>query len=313
MSGNPQYQSSRSAATASRRALSLSVVIVTRNRRDDLVLSLSLLEQQSTAFELVLVDNGSEDDSFDVVRERWPDARVVRLPDNLGSCGGRNRGIDAAAGDILVFVDDDAAFRDPDALSRLRGCFEREPALGIVSGHSILAATGETDPPSLPFRDKRARSIATRAAGFDTVGCAVRRSVFQQTGGFVEDYVYGSEELDLAWRALSAGFAILWLPDLVVVHRRSPLERPPGRWVYGNMRDRVRLALRHLPWRYVATYAALWWPMLLAHAARHGMLRDWLRGLREFLQLLPATLRERKPLPAETLRTIGALRGRLRY
>jgi GT2 family glycosyltransferase len=290
-----------------------SVIVVTRNRREELLRTLEALARQQEPFELVVVDNGSSDGSPRAVRESYPDAVLLELPDNAGACGGRNRGIAAASGDVLVFLDDDAEPAAPDALSRILARFERDARLGIVAANSHLAATGEPERDAIPRRDKRLPGGDCEVSYFCAVGFAVRREVLEQIGGFTEDFVYLAEELDLAWRVIAGGWRIVWLSDLVVLHRRSVLERPHGRWVYSNMRNRVRLAVTHLPLRYVLSYAVLWWPWLLAHALRHGTIGDFLRGLRDFLRLLPTTCRRRRVLSRETLAMIDELDGRLLY
>jgi GT2 family glycosyltransferase len=236
---------------------------------------------------------------------------VLELEGSRGVCAGRNRGIETATGDVLVFLDDDASFAAPDALSRIRARFERDPALGIVTTRSLLAATGEPERDAIPHRDKRSPTGDREVSYFCGVGFALRRSLAARLGGFAEDFVFLCEELDLSWRAVEAGARIVWATDVVVLHRRTPLERPPGRWVYANMRNRVRLALAHLPWPFVLSYAVAWWPWLLLHAVRHRTLADFGRGLRDFCRLAPASLRARRVLPRATRRAIRGLGGRL--
>jgi len=291
----------------------ISVVIVTRNRRAELFDSLQRLAPQSEPFELVVVDNGSDDDSAEAVRRHWSDAVVVALPENSGAAAGRNRGIEAASGEILVFLDDDASFESPDALSRIRARFAADPRLGVIAAHARLEPSRQSERAAIPRRLKSVPTADCSVSYFCAVGFAARRDALRQAGGFAEDFLYYCEELDLAWRVMEAGYGIVWIVDLVVLHRKSPLERWPGRWVYSNMRNRVRLPLKHLPWRYVATYALLWWPWLFAHAVRKRLLGDFVRGLRDFAGLLPATLAARRPLAASTRRRIRALDGRLLY
>jgi len=291
----------------------VSVVIVTRNRRADLTDSLGRLTRQSEPFELVVVDNGSSDGSVEAVRSICPDAVVVAQPENSGAAAGRNRGIEAASGEILVFLDDDASFESPSALSRIRGRFLADPGLGVIATHARLEPSGQSERAAIPRRVKRVPAEDCSVSYFCAVGFAARREALRRAGGFAEDFLYYCEELDLAWRVLEAGYRILWIVDLVVLHRKSPAGRWRGRWVYSNMRNRVRLPLKHLPWRYVASYALLWWPMLFVHALRNGLLGDFARGLRDFSGLLPATLAARRPLAARTRRRIRALDGRLLY
>jgi hypothetical protein len=291
----------------------MSVVVVTANRREELLATLRSLEEQDAPFELVVVDNGSSDGSVASVRQTWPDSVILALSENSGAAAGRNRGIAAASGDVLVFLDDDASFEAPDALSRIRARFEGDPSLGVVTSYARFFPSGEPDRAAIPRRTKRVVDSDCAVSYFCGVGFATRRDMFAITGTFPEDFVYYCEELGLAWRAIEAGYRIVWAPDLVVLHRHSVLARPRGRWVYSNMRNRVRVALEYLPWRYVISYAVLWWPWLLVYSVRRRLVADFARGLRDFVALAPATYAERRPLNRGTLERIRELDGRLLY
>jgi GT2 family glycosyltransferase len=291
----------------------LSVIVVTANRREDLLVSLRLLEAQDFPFELVVVDNGSSDGSVASVRQGWPDSVIVALSENTGVAGGRNRGIAAASGDVLVFLDDDAGFEAADALSRIRGRFEGDPSLGVITANALSFPSGEPDRAAIPRRSKRVVDADCAVSYFCGVGFALRRDVLAVAGRFSEDFIYYCEELDLGWRVIEAGYRIVWAPDLVVLHRHSALARPRGRWVYSNMRNRVRVALKFLPWRYVMSYAVLWWTWLFLYSVRRRLVADFARGLRDFAALVPSTYAARRPLTRVTLEQIRELDGRLLY
>jgi len=284
--------------------LSLSLILVTRNRRDELCRTLQSLEKQDTDFELVLVDDASSDGTPAAIAESGERAVVVTLDANVGVCAARNRGMAAARGDVLVFLDDDATFADGDTLSRLRRRFELEPDLGILASNCYLAASGEPDRETIPRWDKRVVDTDYETSYFCGVGFAVRRPVFEQVGGFFPPYFYGCEEIDLAWRAMARGWRIVRAADFVVLHRRSPLGRPRGRWVYSNAKNRLWVAMRHLPWRYVFTWGLAWWTWLLCIALRDGLTREYVRGVRDCVRALPQRLRERRRLPRETIDAI---------
>lgn len=291
--------------------LTMSLIIITRNRRDDLHQTLLTLAQQSADFELVVVDNGSDDGTPAMVEQTVPDAVLVRLQENAGVSGGRNRGAEAAKGSILVFLDDDATFADPDALLRIERRFATQPTLGIVAANSYLTATGEPERAAIPRRDKKIIETDYEASYFCGVGFAVRRDLFEKVGRFFEPFVYSCEELDLSWRVLESGYRIVRAADVVVLHRRSPLERPQGRWVYSNARNRVWLAARHLPWHYVLSHGAIWWSYLLWVAIKNRLTGDFVQGFRESIGGLKSVIADRKQLSRMTLTQIREKNGRL--
>ena len=123
----------------------LSLIIITHNRRDELLLTLKSLKKQDMSFELIVVDNASNYSVDSLVKSCWPDAKLIELTSNEGVAGGRNAGINAAMGETLVFLDDDASFRDDNVLSLILKKFKDDSDLGILATNSYLVATGEPD------------------------------------------------------------------------------------------------------------------------------------------------------------------------
>lgn len=111
--------------------------------------------------EIVVVDDGSEAPLADAVAEAAcgdPRVRVVRLPDNRGSCGARNAGVDAARGEFVLFVDDDALLGDGYA----RTLHDHLLAAGAdaAAGRRLWLAEGETQEQALATRTRRPRDGA---------------------------------------------------------------------------------------------------------------------------------------------------------
>ena len=283
------------------------------NRYEELVITLSSLKRQDSDFELIVVDNGSENESSKKVREIWPEAKIIKLKLNQGVSGGRNRGIEAATGEIIVFLDDDASFASRNALSRIRKRFEEDPDLGILAANSYLTATGKPEIAAIPRRDKKVIDTDYQASYFCGVGFALRRDLIEKIGLFFERFFYSCEELDLSWRTIESGYRIMWAADIVVLHRCSPVVRTRGRWVHSNARNRVWLAVRHLPWRYVLSYTVLWWGFLFVKSIRDLLIKDFLKGIYDCLAGLPEILRGRRLLSKTALETIRNNNGRLIY
>ena len=76
--------------------------------------------------EIIAVDNASTDGSAEMVRDEFPDVRLVPLPDNIGAAA-RNAGVAAAKGDVVFTLDNDVLFGSPDDVSHALAVFERRP------------------------------------------------------------------------------------------------------------------------------------------------------------------------------------------
>ena len=118
---------------------SVSAVIVTWNRREALRTVLDRLAELPVD-EVLVVDNGSEDDTAELVRARGGNVRLLEQGSNLGIAG-RNRAAREARGDLLLMLDDDA-YPLPGAIEVLAERFERDPRLGVAGGFVRDVDTG---------------------------------------------------------------------------------------------------------------------------------------------------------------------------
>jgi GT2 family glycosyltransferase len=255
----------------------LSVIVLTMgNRPVELKKAVdSALTQKGVEVEIVLVGNGAD------IPGSWPETvRVVRLPENVGIPAGRNRGVEASTGELILFLDDDGYYDSTDLGAHLRDRFTADPKLGIVSFRVRDPEGGPGERrhvPRLRAGDPlRSSEVTTFLGG----ACAVRRAVFDAAGGLPEDFFYAHEETDLAWQALNAGYHIVYDADGVMFH---PAVAPTRHAMFYrlNARNRVWLARRNLPWPVAFTYLAVWIGMTVARERKLASLRPWFGGFRE--------------------------------
>jgi glycosyltransferase involved in cell wall biosynthesis len=208
--------------------LLISVVIPHLNQPEYLDLCLASLEAQTlerSAFEIIVVDNGSASPPEGVVA-RHPGTRLL-LESNPGPGLARNRGVAAAAGDILCFIDADCRAH-PDWLSSVLRAFNSVPDRTILGGDVQI------------WRDDKSAFTAIEAYecvfayrfklyieryGFSGTGnLALRRLDFGKVGPFAGIHV--AEDAEWGKRAKAAGFTIRYIPEMIVYHpaRRSMRE-----------------------------------------------------------------------------------------
>jgi GT2 family glycosyltransferase len=250
----------------------ISVVIVNYNGREHLEACLSAVAAQRGAeFECVLVDNGSTDGSASFVAERFPWVRLVRSETNLGFAGGNNRGATVARGRLIAFLNNDTR-ASATWLFELRRGLDEEPDVALVTSRIVYMGN--------PAVLDSAGDGMTRAGGafkhghggpagrhpdrrevFGACGAAfmMRRSVFDELGGFDEDFFLSHEDVDLSYRARLLGHRILYLPDAVVEHRGSTT-------IGRTSRLSVFQGQRNLEWVYVKnTPGPFLWRTLVPH------------------------------------------------
>jgi GT2 family glycosyltransferase len=256
----------------------IGAVILTQGRRPvELAAAIdSLLGQQGVEVDVVVVGNGW-------VPEGLPDGvRTVALAEDLGTSAGRNAGVPAVPGDVLLFLDDDAALATPDTAARLAARFE-DPAIGAVQPR-VRASDGGPPPrdwvPRLRVGD-RARSSEATSVWEGAV--AIRRTVFEQVGGWPAAFGRGHEGVDLAWRVMDSGRRVVYAGDIEALHPSYPTA-PYDHSLYFGVRNRIFLARRHLPFPlgmiFVATFLLRALPVLRSRTRARAALRGFRDGLR---------------------------------
>ena len=171
--------------------MKLSIVILTMgNRPDEVTRAIESTEPlRAAGAELVVVGNGADPPPLP------PDSGIknVRLAENEGVTGGRNAGVRACTGDVVLFLDDDGWYPDPAALGEhLTERFAADPSLAVIS-FRVLDPDGGSGPrhyvPRLRVGDPARSSVVTTFAGG---ACAIRLTAFQEVGGFPEAFFFGT-------------------------------------------------------------------------------------------------------------------------
>lgn len=293
----------------------VSYVIITMNRRQSVLDCLARIQEQVVPArkEIILVDNGSTDGTATAVRSSFGDVILIASPKNLGVAGARNLGFRAARGDFVIFVDDDAQFKDEDATLRAVGMFRSDPSLAVLSFAIFDPTTGKPERAAIPRSDKRFQTSTAEAAYFCGCGFAVRRSAMPETGPFWDQLFYSCEELDCSYYLVAQGLKIVSTSDIVIYHWKVPTARPSGQFIYYNARNRFLVALKWLPLSAVLTTALFWWVYLGWLAVRRWKFPFLWRGIGDGLRMVPAVLKIRSPLLAGDIRKIRSLSGRVWY
>ncbi len=248
---------SRAGAPERAEGLAASVVMVTF-ARDHLVpatiAQVAAVIGARTDVEFILVDNNPDGTDRSGMLGGLARPRYLKMHANKG-VSARNDGAQAARGEIIVFVDDDAFLQPLDALDRFAAVFAADPTLAIVSSRHIDRVTGTTPRASFPHTDKaRRQDEAFRTFRFQGNGFAMRRSAFEAVGAMSSDYHYGLEEIDYAYRVIEAGYRLAYEPGIQVVEHNDPGGRLPRRAVEEmRLTNKMIISWKYLPARFLPT------------------------------------------------------------
>lgn len=211
----------------------VSVVIVNWNGRRWLESCLPALAGQTyRQFEIILVDNGSEDDSVAWLAEHWPDVRVLTLTQNTGFAAANNRGIEVASGTWIATLNNDTVVNS-NWLANLVASADG-PEVGMVASMVVFwdepgrvdAAGIEVDVAGMAWNRGHGRRVdeipvVDEVFGPNGAAALYRRQMLAEIGAFDEDYFAYYEDVDLAWRARRAGWRCRYAPAAVVRHWHS--------------------------------------------------------------------------------------------
>ena len=283
----------------------VTVVVATRDRRDELRRTLSHLGDLSSPPPVVVVDNGSTDGTGEAVRTEFPDVVLVEHDHNLG-CAARNTGVARARTPYVAFSDDDSWWEDG-ALEAAADAFDAHPRLGLVAAAVLVGADDRPDPVNTDLARSPLPAAedlpGPRVLGFLACAAVVRRSAFVQAGGFDPLLFFGGEEALLAQDLAALGWGLSHLPQ-VRAHHHPSSQRPPSAW-------RRRLEARNA---LLAAWLRRRPGVALARTARaaRSSLRDpdSRAALTGALRLMPRAVAGRRPLPARVERDLALLESR---
>ena len=220
--------------------IDLSVIIVNRNTARLLIDCLDHVfgSELGQRPEVIVVDNGSTDDSVERVRTGYPDVMIIEAGRNLGFAAANNRAAGQASGDFFLLVNTDAML-EPDCAGKLLKLMREHTEIGMV-GPQLLNYNGslQTSFEAIPTLATEClnRSLLKRLfpkrypgkySGFTEptpvealIGAVmmIKRKAFEQIGGFDEDYFFFLEETDLAVRMSKNGWKVVHEPRAQAFH-----------------------------------------------------------------------------------------------
>ncbi|KKQ34452.1 MAG: Glycosyltransferase, group 2 family protein [Microgenomates group bacterium GW2011_GWA2_37_6] len=242
----------------------VSIIIVNWNSKENLQECLSaLLKISYENYEVILVDNGSEDDSVKFVKSKYPTVKVIESDKNLGFAGGNNLGFEKARGKYILFLNNDTIVTK-DFLRKLVDFMEKRNDVGIIQPKILFHRPGT----SLHHKINSIGSFLLRSGFlyhldygqkdkerkepyriFSAYGACflARKSLLDKIGLFDDRYFAYFEETDLCHRVWLSGLKVMILPDILIYHKGAKTaEKLPSAFIqFHSFKNRLYTYLKN--------------------------------------------------------------------
>lgn len=289
------------------------VVIPNWNGADMLAECLKSVQNQTLEHTIIVVDNGSVDNSIDLIEREFKDVVLLKNPKNLGFAGGVNTGIRYAlehqATAVALFNND--AVADKDWLKNLHDTLKNESEAGIVTCKLLrndrkhIDSTGDFYSVwGIPFPRGRnqidnkqfdAEKYVFAASGGASL---YRASMLREIGIFDERFFAYYEDVDLSFRAQLNGWKVLYEPKSLAYHEVSATSSKLGDFTrFHSIKNFLILYTKNMPARLYWKYLPVFFYQFLRTTARSiidGKLHIWFKALATFIIYLPKILKDRR-------------------
>lgn len=288
----------------------LSIITINYNGQKDTCELIGTLPLEDKSIEVIVIDNASAQDEATIIKERFPQVKVIRSKENLGFAGGNNLGIKAAQGKYLFFLNNDILLKPQ--VSDFRPLIARlksSPKIGIVCpkikfswGNQLIQFAGYTPLSPITMRNKAIGCGEVDHGQFDTphptpyahgAAMMVKREVVEKAGLMPECYFLYYEELDWSMMIRHAGYEIWYEPTCTVFHKESQTtgQNSPLRTYYIT-RNRLLFAQRnqqdmtkYITYLYLIGIVTIRDLLKYSFQQRWDLVRATIRGVFGFIKL----------------------------
>lgn len=293
--------------------MKVAVVIPNWNGADLIAEALKSLEKQTYRADIVVVDNGSVDESISIIEKQFPKVALIKLPVNTGFDGGVNTGIKHALKsnyDAVALFNNDAMAKN-DWLDHLVKAMNADKKRGIVTGKLLRMDKKHFDSTGdfystwgLPFPRGRNQADTgqydTAEEVFSATGGATlyRINMLKEIGIFDERFFAYIEDIDIGFRARLAGWKVWYEPKAEAYHHVSATSSKLGsfsryHWAKNSLITYFKDMPGWLFWKYLPLFTLQTIRFGISSTLRGG-LWAYLRGTGAFLLLMPGVLRDRQ-------------------
>ena len=288
----------------------LSIITINYNGLKDTCELIESLPLEDKSIEVIVIDNASAQDEATIIKERFPQVKIIRSKKNLGFAGGNNLGIKAAKGKYLFFLNNDTLLKPQTSdIRSLISRLETSPKIGMVCpkirftwGNQLIQFAGYTPLTPITMRNKAIGCGEADHGQYDTphftpyahgAAMMIKREIIEKVGLMPECYFLYYEELDWSMMIRRVGYDIWYEPACTVFHKESQTtgQNSPLRTYYIT-RNRLLFAQRnqqamakYITYLYLISIVAIRDILKYAFQQRWDLVRATIRGVVSLIKL----------------------------
>ncbi|QDU32291.1 N-glycosyltransferase [Poriferisphaera corsica] len=252
----------------------VTILVTTKNRKDELGVALDSCVNQAGVNEVFVLDDGSDDGTYEYVQENYPSIRIERQEESLGVIRARNYGVERAKSDVVITIDDDCVFQNNDVIGKLVEELYEDDRVWAVTIPSI-------DVKINPDR------VIQKSPGEDAIylgsayrgGChAVKRELFVGNGSYYGEMVRQGEESDICMRMIGKGYFVRLGNSGMLHHYESPVRNYKVIAHY-NVRSNMLVMWRNIPMPIYMVHGLVTLLNLLKFCVKKKQFKSFFTGL----------------------------------
>jgi GT2 family glycosyltransferase len=246
--------------------VNLAIIIPNYNGKHFLKECFESLKNQNYPFDVIVIDNASEDGSIEYIKENYPEFILIQNKKNLGFATAVNQGINLSKSEYVFLLNNDVEL-ETDCIPSIVDCLEKDDKTFAVTSkmvqyqnrnkiddagdeYTILGWTRKVGHNKSPKDYIQKRETFSACAG----AAIYRKSVFDEIGLFDENFFAYMEDVDISYRARIHGYKCIYCPEAVVYHRGS------GTSGSRYNKFKIKLAARN---NVYVPYKNMPWPQLI--------------------------------------------------
>lgn len=271
----------------------ISIQILNWNRAEETQRAIdSALQQTYPNIEVVVIDNGSTDNSIELTQINYPNIKLIQLDKNYGCPGGRNRGIEYCSGEFIFYLDNDGVLHK-EAVQKAYDIIKEDNSIGVIAGvvYDFDEPT-EINVAIVPESNKQYLHT-----NFQGGICLHRKSIYEQVGMYPDHFMYGGEEWYLTAKLLDNGFKIIKDESIILWHKRSELARNREGEVMNAYYNKLYGAVSLYPWKYALAFSLYFPTQYYKYAKKEGFEKAYRKTFfKRYFETIADARKNRSPI-----------------